>query len=184
MITLIEKTKTVLDNLLVSACSEYEKRALLMIKNILNSFEKCYECSNELSIIILFFLLKLCIEIIFQLKYFKDRFSEKSIEDFIRDLHKRSRRGSSFSIRMLTDSRDIPGKFKKDFLRTYLKICEYVHPSYSMFFSNIDKRIIDDVLLDFLDTMLYVLLTCYGRRDDICEICLSYSLYHCSRKCR
>ncbi|NPA70342.1 MAG: hypothetical protein GXO26_05975 [Crenarchaeota archaeon] len=176
--------RNILDNLLLNVQSEYEKKALIILKNLLTLFEKCYKCVDKFSTIILFFLMKLCLEIAFQLKYFKDKFSNKSVEEFIKDLYRRSRRGSSFSIRMLTDSKDIPGKFKKDFLKIYLKICEYVHPSYSIIFSNIDKNIVEELFRDFLDTLLYILLACYGRRDDLCNICLEYSLYHCSRRCK
>ncbi|NPB00133.1 MAG: hypothetical protein GXO10_02045 [Crenarchaeota archaeon] len=184
MITLIREVLKVLDELSRSVETEYEKKILLIIKNILESYEKCYNCNNKISITILSFLLKLCLEIAFQLKYFKDKFSNRPVEDFIRELYKRSKKGSSFSIRMLTDSKNIPGKFKKDFLKTYLKICEYVHPSYNLIFSNIDRSIIDNIFQRFVDILLYILLLCYGPRDDICRICLSNDLYYCSRRCK
>ncbi len=184
MLTIISNVINILEQILENTEIEYEKRIISMLIEILRSVLKCYNCENSLRINIVSFLFKFSMELIFQLKYFKDKLSKKTVEEIMKELSRRSRRGASFSIRMLTDARDIPGKYKKDFLRIYLRICNNVHPSYSALLSKSGEDDIKMLFIDFLDVLLYMLILCYGRREDICEICRSLSLYHCSRRCR
>ena len=183
MITTVDRVITILQEISNKVSTRYEKMALIRMSSLLTSLKKCYYCNNESSSNIIAFLLKLCLEIMFQLKYFKDKYDKDLEDNFIRELSKRSRKGSSFSIRMLTESKGIPGKYKKDFLKIYLKICSYVHPSYEFLLSEQQKINVDNLLLEFLDVLLYVLLTCYGPEGRTCDICREHGLKHCLRKC-
>ena len=131
--------------------------------------------------------LKLTLETTILLKYLREKYRDNQ-EGALRELQIRSRKGQSFSIRMLTDSKHIVGRIKKEILNTYLDVCRFVHPSSDLInvllkYQNNFDSILQDLVIRVSDYVLYLLLLTFGKNENICRVCLSYNLQRCSKYC-
>ncbi len=130
--------------------------------------------------------LKLILETVILLRYLREKYGNNA-EAAFRELQSRSRRGQSFSIRMVTDSKHIAGRVKKEILNTYLDVCQFVHPSSTLVNALLkdqeDYDIVQELVRRVSDYVLYLLLLTFGKNEHICEVCSEYGLQRCSKYC-
>ena len=92
--------------------------------------------------------------------------------------------------------KDMPGPYKKRFLKLYLRVSEFVHPSIQVIYNtNLTKfsgfcsnDVVDNLKRDFLnivDVVLYVLLRLYRDKithvEQIREFCTNLNLELCCK---
>ena len=149
---------------------------------------KLCKAITERDIIQVALLLKLLIEYFSQVKYFIDRFSHDD-DKFMLDLRRRSRRGQSFSIRMITESKNVPGPVKKKLVNLYLEVSKFVHPSEELTVALTSERR-EDLFWEIIssvdsivDLLLYLYMSVYGVSESVCKLCLEYSLERCLKRC-
>ncbi len=131
---------------------------------------------------------KLIVEYLAQIKYLRDRYNNDD-EKFFSDLRKRTRRGQSFSIRMITDAKNVPGPIKRKILNVYLYFAQFVHPSENLtsyLVASSGNLPVDLIcyLSRLLDVILYLYMLMYGIRDSLCDLCVRGSFEMCSKRCR
>lgn len=135
----------------------------------------------------LIFYLRFIFETVIQFFYMKQKYNLNS-EMIWKDLKIRENKGSSFSIRMITDMRDTPGIIKKEFLKHYLQLAEFLHPSYKVIQcvdlnKCTDMNMIEQLILKTIDLILYIYLRVYGVDQKICSLCHEYDLKRCLKFC-
>ncbi len=178
---LVRDVRRVLERFQANLKTSYERSVINLIVRLLECSYRCSRCCRDIPSIS-YSLLKLSLELIFQLRYFLEKYGTEKIEYFLKDLSRRSKRGSSFSIRMITDSRNIAGRVKREILNTYLQICEYVHPSLKLLM-NPDISEYAKHMHKVVDIVMYTILMSYGTVNEICELCRRYSLERCEKYC-
>ncbi len=119
--------------------------------------------------------LKFILEIAFQSVYLKEKYGDRlDSDEAFRDLQRRSKKAMSFSVRMITDMKGLPGPYKRKFLRAYLRLGEYTHPSFNVlqdesvseFKETKDERCLERVRADIaetLDILIYVFARYWNR---------------------
>ncbi len=164
--------------------SNYEHTVLKFLEKILS---RLYEEFNNLNIIEKHLYLKLIMETIIQLKYFVEKYGTND-ERIDRELHLRSRKGQSFSIRMLVNSKHLAGRIKREILETYLDICSFVHPSHVLISSIVRESKEYEKILKYnisrtIDYCSYILMLIFGKDSEMCKICIDNNLPRCSKYC-
>ncbi len=168
--------------------TNYENR--VWRKVIPRLVDKMRKAILENDIIVIAVTAKLIIEYISQIKYLIDKFGHNE-DKFQLDIKRRTRKGQSFSIRMITDAKGIPGPIKKYILSVYLHFAKYVHPSEDLTFiltSDRDVQMYVQKILQeihkLLDVTLYIYIAMYGASADLCALCYDISLEKCLKKCK
>ena len=95
---MVREVCKILEKIIPNLKTSYERSVISLICRFLDSSYRCYTCNRSIPVCA-YSLLKLCIELIIQLRYFMERYGVDKLEHFLKDLSKRGRRGSSFSIR-------------------------------------------------------------------------------------
>ncbi|RLF15760.1 MAG: hypothetical protein DRJ66_03920 [Thermoprotei archaeon] len=101
--------------------------------------------------------LRISLELAIQLNYviWKSIKERKDAIDILKDL---SRKGKSFSLKMIKSVPGLAGVYRKQIAKTYIKVAEYVHPSYNMLMRFHEREMNEKDFHTFRDVIDFIML--------------------------
>ena len=135
--------------------------------------------------------LRYVFEVAIQVMFMKQKFNNNE-DRIIKELKRREKLGTSFTLKMITNVREMAGTVKKELIRQYIRLTSYVHPTYTLYthrniinkLDNDDVKIVEELFYKTIDSVLYIYMRLYNVCEKLCELCIKHSLSRCSKYCK